>query len=90
MSFGGDEFFGTGLSLGQAMFMGEEEGDTSLVDSEDTRFNKALKEIRKEFAPYKGTDYDATYEVNAILVENGIMPSQLTKNQVSRIKRAVA
>lgn len=90
MGFGGNDFFGSNLSLGQAMFMAEEEGVTDIVDSPDARFNAALKEIRKELAWAKGIDRDSTYEVNEILYKYGIMPSSLTKNQVRRIQRAIA
>jgi|GEM_PF-5453473 hypothetical protein len=89
MGFGGNDFFGSNLSLGQAMFMAEEEGVTDIVDSPDARFNAALKEIRKELAWAKGIDRDSTYEVNEILYKYDIMPSSLTKNQVRRIQRAI-
>lgn len=90
MGFGGGDFLGSNLSVGQAMFMAEEEGVTDIVDSPDARFNAALKEIRRELAWAKGSDRDATYEVNEILYSYGVMPSSLTKNQVRRIQRAIA
>lgn len=90
MSFGGDSFMGMPMSLGQTMFMAEAEGVTDMVDTDEARFNAAIKEMRSELAWARGTDYDATDEINSILYRHDISPGSLSRSQIKRIERAVA
>lgn len=90
MGFGGDDFMGTGMGLGQYGFMAEAEGCDDLVDTPDARFNAALKEIKSSLEWARGNDFNVTSEVNEILVSHGVTPSEMSPSQVSRIRRVVA
>lgn len=91
MGFGGDPFFGMkDLSLGQAMFMGEAEGQSDMVDTDEAHFNAALKQIKQECSWAKGSDIDLSNEIDGILYEHGLSPTKLSKSQIKRIQRAVA
>ncbi len=87
MSFGGDDFFGGPLSLGQFGYMAEAEGQDDLVNTPDARFNAALNEM--EYLADLPDDYDATEDINDILESHGIDPDRLTSYQIDQINRVI-
>jgi len=79
MGFGGGEFLGTGMSLGQFGYMEETE-----------RFDAAIRAIKKRSDIPDLPDSEATAEVNAILEEYDIDPSRLSATQIRRIDNAIS
>ena len=85
MTFGGDDFFGLPISLGQFGYMAEAEGQEDLINTEESRFNAALAEVREEYG-HITEDINVTSEVNEILRAHGISPENLSASQVRRIQ----
>ena len=80
-----------GMGPGYFGYMAEAEGQDDLIDTPDAQFNAAVNQMRSELAWAKNdSNYDATADVNDILRQHGISPSQLTKSQINRIKRTIA
>lgn len=87
MNFGGNDFFGIpNLSLGQAMFMAEAEGQDDMVNTRLARFLAALDEIG---LLADDSDNDVTDEVNTVLFSHGIDPDSLDYKELEMIESAL-
>lgn len=87
MGFGGGDFMGGPMSLGQFGYMAEQENQYGMINDES--FKAALAQIKSELAWAKDLDFNAKSDVDRILWSYGINPSDLTKNHISRINRVL-
>lgn len=80
-----DLFGNMNMSLGQFGFMAEAEGEDSLIDTFDARWNAALSDIKISYSYLTDEDIDLTKEIDAILFDHNIDPSTLTDEQIMKI-----
>lgn len=83
MGFGGDDFMGSNMSLGQFGFMAEAEGQDDLVDTRDAKLNAICNELDE----LDGMDKDDY--IDDIIESKGIDIDELTASERRRIDRHI-